>query len=195
MVSSLNPGSCAQNHLSGRGFHSKISRRFWNGIHGQRVEAPSGDCTTPSQPWNLPGRGFYSKISRKCWNRIHGQGSDSVLEWAQIVGFGNVPGHNLAKVSAIWAQDPNFHISFSRSFLVWAQKNIVDGQNSISKIEKWKTQKWRVQKHEIARPHNLTHMRAQNFSTTAPGPKFRDLQVPKRSKKPVFWGPWDPKKF
>ena len=63
------------------------------------------------------------------------------LEWVQKVGFGNGPGHNLVKVSAIWAQNPNFHISFSRSFLVWAQKNIVDGQNSISRIEKMETAK------------------------------------------------------
>ena len=35
---------------------------------------------------------------------------------------------------------------------------------------------------KIARGHNSTHTRAQNFSTTAPGRKFRDLQVPKIQK-------------
>ena len=37
---------------------------------------------------------------------------------------------------------------------------------------------------KIVRAHNLTHMRAQNFSTTAPGPKFRDLQVYKNPSGP-----------
>ena len=34
---------------------------------------------------------------------------------------------------------------------------------------------FRVKNPKIARGHNSTHMRAQNFSTTAPGRKFRDL--------------------
>ena len=35
---------------------------------------------------------------------------------------------------------------------------------------------------KIAQGHNSTHMRAQNFSTTAPGRKSRDLQVSKIQK-------------
>ena len=42
-------------------------------------------------------------------------------------------------------------------------------------------------KHEIAPTHNLTHVRAQNFSTTAPSPKFQDLQVWKDQQKIMFW--------
>ena len=45
---------------------------------------------------------------------------------------------------------------------------------------------------KIARVHNLTHIRAQNFSTTAPGPKFRDLQVFKNPSGPSQGPNWGP---
>ena len=44
-----------------------------------------------------------------------------------------------------------------------------------------------VKKGEIVPGHNSTRMSPQNFSTTAPGRKFRDLQVQK-----IHLGPWDP---
>ena len=40
------------------------------------------------------------------------------------------------------------------------------------------------QENKVAQAHNSTHMRAKNFSTTAPGPKFRDLQVSKNPSGP-----------
>ena len=39
---------------------------------------------------------------------------------------------------------------------------------------------------KIAWAHNLTHMRAQNISTTAPGPKFRDLQASQNTCGPIW---------
>ena len=106
----------------------------WNPC--QRVEAPSGGCptATPSQPWNLPGRGFYSiKIESPARELIRCH-----LAWAQKVGVGIIPGHNLTKNSATWAEHPKFRMSFSRYFLAWTQKHIVDGHNSFPGLNTWK---------------------------------------------------------
>ena len=51
------------------------------------------------------------------------------------------------------------------------------GRSPFPELKNENPENGRTHKHEITRSHNLTHMRAHNFSTMAPSPKFQDLQI------------------